>query len=146
MPFTPPGTHTPAYDAPDLTTCDTEPIHVPGAIQPHGVLLAVADETLEVVMASINTDSLLGRAADEVLGRPLAAVLGPRAAELVARRAWEGLPGEPLVVVLDEVAGGGLAGRECDLRVHRSGERTVVEVEAAERARATPMSYQSARS
>jgi chemotaxis family two-component system sensor kinase Cph1 len=146
MPLTPPGAHTPAYDAPDLTTCDTEPIQVPGAIQPHGVLLAVADETLEVVMASVNTDSLLGRAADDVLGRPLAAVLGPRAAELVARRAGEGFPGEPLVVVLDEVAGGGLAGRECDLRVHRSGERTVVEVEAAERARATPMSYQSARS
>jgi two-component system, chemotaxis family, sensor kinase Cph1 len=25
----------------DLTDCDREPIHVPGAIQPHGVLLVV---------------------------------------------------------------------------------------------------------
>ena len=23
----------------DLTTCDREPIHIPGSIQPHGVLL-----------------------------------------------------------------------------------------------------------
>ena len=33
--------HTPAYEPVDLTNCDVEPIHVPGAIQPHGVLLAM---------------------------------------------------------------------------------------------------------
>ena len=33
--------HTPAYDASDITNCDREPIHVPGAIQPHGLLLAL---------------------------------------------------------------------------------------------------------
>ncbi|WP_193611163.1 SpoIIE family protein phosphatase [Nocardioides lijunqiniae] len=146
IPLTPPGDHTPAYAATDLTTCDTEPIHVPGAIQPHGLLLAVADETLEVVMASANTVSLLGLATDDVVGRPLADVLGPRAAQLVQGRAGEGFPGEPLVVVLDEVGRGELAGLECDLRVHRSGARTVVELETVERVRATPMSYQSARS
>jgi chemotaxis family two-component system sensor kinase Cph1 len=26
----------------DLATCDREPIHIPGAIQPHGVLIAPA--------------------------------------------------------------------------------------------------------
>ena len=30
--------HTPAYGPVDLTNCEAEPIHVPGAIQPHGVL------------------------------------------------------------------------------------------------------------
>ena len=35
------GSHIPAYGEVDLTTCDREPIHVPGAIQPHGVLLAL---------------------------------------------------------------------------------------------------------
>ena len=26
----------------DLTNCDREPIHIPGAIQPHGILLVVS--------------------------------------------------------------------------------------------------------
>ena len=26
----------------DLTDCDREPIHIPGTIQPHGVLLVLA--------------------------------------------------------------------------------------------------------
>jgi light-regulated signal transduction histidine kinase (bacteriophytochrome) len=30
----------------DLTSCDQEPIHVPGSIQPHGILLARALITL----------------------------------------------------------------------------------------------------
>ncbi|WP_254558613.1 hypothetical protein, partial [Salmonella enterica] len=34
----------------DLTACDREPIHVPGAIQPHGLLLiAAADGAHEIV-------------------------------------------------------------------------------------------------
>ena len=33
--------HTPAYETANLSTCDREPIHVPGAIQPHGLLLAL---------------------------------------------------------------------------------------------------------
>ena len=41
----------------DLTNCDREPIHVPGSIQPHGFLLAlagsaVAPADLAVVQAS----------------------------------------------------------------------------------------------
>ncbi|MCD4532668.1 SpoIIE family protein phosphatase [Nocardioides sp. cx-169] len=146
MPLTPPGDHTPAYAPTDLTTCDTEPIHVPGAIQPHGVLLALTEDAAEVVMASVNAAAMLGIAADDVVGRPLADVLGPEAAAQVERRVVDGLPVEPLLVRLEQVVSGELAGRECDLRVHRSGSRTVVEVEALEHTRATPMTYQSARS
>jgi len=32
----------------DLTNCDREPIHVPGAIQPHGVLLACRGEAFTI--------------------------------------------------------------------------------------------------
>ena len=60
---TPAGAHTPAYDVATLTTCDTEPIHVPGAIQPHGVLLAV-DGDQRVVTASHNTSSMLGNSTE----------------------------------------------------------------------------------
>ncbi|WP_309647994.1 SpoIIE family protein phosphatase [Nocardioides sp.] len=144
-PSTPPGDHTPAYDPVDLTTCDTEPIHVPGAIQPHGVLVAVDDDAV-VVMASANAGAMLGQDAEVVVGRPLGDVIGSRAADLVDRRVAQGYPDEPLVAVLDEVPLGGLAGRAVDLHVHRSGERTIVEVEPVQHVRDTSMTYQSARS
>ena len=41
---------TPVSAAPaiDLSTCDREPIHMPGSIQPHGFLLTLSDN-LEVL-------------------------------------------------------------------------------------------------
>ena len=57
--------HTPAYAAADLTNCDREPIHVPGAIQPHGVLLALGPDLERVEMASVNAGPMLGVFPDE---------------------------------------------------------------------------------
>ncbi|KQO12442.1 hypothetical protein [Paenibacillus sp. Leaf72] len=40
-------------DSIDLTNCDKEPIHIPGYIQPHGVLLAARmDAPNEIVQSS----------------------------------------------------------------------------------------------
>ena len=39
---------------PDLYTCDREPIHIPGSIQPHGMLLVLDEATLRVTHASAN--------------------------------------------------------------------------------------------
>ena len=33
----------------DLTDCDREPIHIPGSIQPHGLLLIADADSLTVV-------------------------------------------------------------------------------------------------
>ncbi|MCJ2012645.1 ATP-binding protein [Methylobacterium sp. J-076] len=38
----------------DLTSCDREPIHVVGSVQPHGFLLALEVRTLTIVQASAN--------------------------------------------------------------------------------------------
>jgi light-regulated signal transduction histidine kinase (bacteriophytochrome) len=62
--------HTPSYGEVDLTTCDREPIHIPGAIQPHGALIAL-DADHRVRMVSANCADLLGVPADEALGRPI---------------------------------------------------------------------------
>lgn len=53
----------------DLTNCDREPIHIPGAILPHGVILVVDPDTLVVLQAGGDTASLLGVAIDDLLGR-----------------------------------------------------------------------------
>src|SRR5947209_13663963 len=55
-----------------LLHCADEPIAVPGAIQPHGVLLAMEEPALTVVSASANAAALFG---GPVLGRTLAELL-----------------------------------------------------------------------
>jgi diguanylate cyclase (GGDEF)-like protein len=55
----------------DLSNCEREPIHIPGSIQPHGVLLVADPADLRVVFASANTASLLGMPAASILGGSL---------------------------------------------------------------------------
>ena len=70
---------------PDLTTCDREPIHIPGSIQPHGLLLAFAEPHLTVSQASANTSEYLGLEVDQVLGAPIAKLFGPLHAEALIK-------------------------------------------------------------
>ena len=53
----------PQVDDEALRRCADEPIAIPGAVQPHGVLLAVTEPGLDVVVASANATELFGRAA-----------------------------------------------------------------------------------
>jgi len=71
----------------DLSNCEREPIHVPGSIQPRGVLLAVSDPDHVVEQASENLEQLTGMRWQDALGRPLADVLGTAAAGAVIRSA-----------------------------------------------------------
>ncbi|UNU26984.1 ATP-binding protein [Microcoleus vaginatus] len=61
----------PALEEVDLTNCDREPIHIPGHIQPHGVLLVVREPQLEIVQVSENTQDLLGIDAESAIGQDL---------------------------------------------------------------------------
>ncbi len=67
----------------DLTNCDKEPIHVPGAIQPHGVLLVLREPALTICQVSENAQSLLGVPVQSLLGSPLEALLPAAQAERV---------------------------------------------------------------
>lgn len=140
-----PDQHTPAYPPADLTNCDREPIHIPGAIQPHGVLLAL-DESFDVVMASVNCDRFLGRAVEDLLGSNARSVIGAAAAATVSEALATDDFGAPLRVDLP-VGAGELAGNAVDLIVHRSGSRTVVEMVAVSSPQPSQaVSYRSARS
>nr|MCU0527789.1 ATP-binding protein [Elainella sp. Prado103] len=61
----------------DLTNCDREPIHLPGQIQPHGVLLTLQEPELIVLQASQNTASWLGIEAEQLLGQTLDVLFDP---------------------------------------------------------------------
>src|ERR1700754_578391 len=58
-------------DLPDLSACDREPIHIPGSIQPHGVLLVVDASTQNILQASENAGAVLGVDALTMLDAPL---------------------------------------------------------------------------
>jgi chemotaxis family two-component system sensor kinase Cph1 len=70
----------------DLSNCDKEPIHTPGSIQPHGVLIVARHGDMRVVNASANTESAMGRPVSSILGKPLLDCLGPPAYEKIVRR------------------------------------------------------------
>lgn len=61
----------------DLTNCDREPIHIPGSIQPHAVMLVLDEPGLTIRQASVNAQAMLGFTAEELIGAPLAKVLAP---------------------------------------------------------------------
>lgn len=58
----------------DLTNCDREPIHIPGLVQAHGVLLAL-DENLYIKQISENCAVHFGKSAGELLNQPLEILL-----------------------------------------------------------------------
>lgn len=60
----------------DLSSCDTEPIHMIGGIQPIGALVAVDEATMSIEFASRNTDAYFGHDCAALLGQPLSALLG----------------------------------------------------------------------
>jgi len=66
--------------------CEREPIHIPGAIQPHGVLLSADPENWTISQVSANSATLLIEPPEALAGKPLSYLLDPDAmAELASR-------------------------------------------------------------
>jgi len=72
-----PHSPSPALDEAVLTLCDREPIHTPGAIQPHGALLALDRTDLRIVHAGGDTLRLLGASPQSLLGQDAARLFSP---------------------------------------------------------------------
>jgi diguanylate cyclase (GGDEF)-like protein/PAS domain S-box-containing protein len=113
-----------ASPAPDMSFCEQEPIHIPGAIQPHGALLAALAEGLLVTHASANLAAILGRPAKAVLGRPLEDAIGePACRALLYAGSSGGVTPEPVH------SQSGPDGGMFYLRAHRTGRHLCVDVE-----------------
>ncbi|MDG4664442.1 SpoIIE family protein phosphatase [Mycobacterium sp. 236(2023)] len=132
----------------DLDNCAREPIHIPGSIQPRGVLAVVREPDFEVRQVSANVDELLGRPVDTVLGNHLSALMGADQAALVETAAsifgdlHRRNPVECSIDVRGEL-------REFDAILHREpGGVLLVELEIAygERPYSFPNTYQAVRS
>jgi chemotaxis family two-component system sensor kinase Cph1 len=106
----------------DLSSCEAEAIHLPGAIQPHGVLVAVREPDLGIVQVSANAREMLG--VDAVAhGRSLGELVGRAPSEAVLRA----LGSDDLTLAnplrLD------VCGRSFDGVLHRNGTVTILELE-----------------
>ncbi|BAT54167.1 multi-sensor hybrid histidine kinase [Nostoc sp. NIES-3756] len=61
----------------DITNCDREPIHIPGLIQPHGVLIVLQAPELKIIQASENTNAVFGLSAESLIGKHLSYLILP---------------------------------------------------------------------
>ncbi len=48
-----------SLEAIDLTSCDREPIHIPGSIQPNGLLFLLSEESFKIIACSENAQEIL---------------------------------------------------------------------------------------
>lgn len=89
----------------DLEFCASEPIHVPGSIQPYGMLLVVDEATDKILQAAGGGASLLG-ITGPLPGRTLGDVLGTCLTDLV-QGSTAGLIAEPTYLGTASAAGAG---------------------------------------
>ncbi|WP_337360767.1 SpoIIE family protein phosphatase [Mycolicibacterium sphagni] len=132
----------------DLDNCAREPIHIPGSIQPRGVLAVLREPDFEVRSVSANVSKLLGKEVDAVLGRPLSTLIGAEPAAQIQQAALtfgDLRQRNPLECAID-VAG---QSRVFDAILHREPDGTLlVELEIAygERPFSFPNTYLAVRS
>lgn len=110
----------------DLTSCDREPIHILGAVQPFGFLIAVSPDWI-VTRVSANAPDWLGRPVEDLLGLPLDTVLDGEALHLL-RGHLQTLRGPDAV---DRIFAVRLLADQApfDVALHISGTTIVVEAE-----------------
>ena len=116
----------------DLTNCDREPIHIPGAILPHGAMLVLDPESLEILQAAGDCKRLVGASVQELIGRCADTLFSANQIERVrALAATLDLKKprhllDPLLRIRADFP--------LDVSLHRSGGALVLEFEAAETA------------
>ena len=113
-----------APPAVDQAVCALEPIHVPGAIQPHGALVALRVGDHLITHASANLCAVTGHQAQAVLGRSFEDIFG--------REAFNSLIGTGMREAsrLGNCHSlSGPSGKQLSLRAYRSGRHFCVDIE-----------------
>ncbi|MBZ6075796.1 ATP-binding protein [Microvirga puerhi] len=112
----------------DLTACDREPIHIPGSIQPYGILLAMRPSDLVLTYASVNTAETFGLERQVVLGRTLREVL-PKVARLLEPDLAQPEERGSTRFLRTLAIGTARGERVFDAIVHNGADQTILELE-----------------
>ena len=114
---------------PDLSNCEPEPIHTPGNIQPHGVLLVLQDPQLKILQASRNTQEFLGIPAESLINRHLSVLFdGEQIDRLSSYLLQENIEIFNPIKLTIELNGKPLA---FDSTIHRNDKVLILELEPA---------------
>ncbi len=114
----------------DISNCDREPIHILGAVQSFGFLLALSADW-QVVRASANVGDFLGKPAEALLGEPLSGLFMPEAIHALRNRLLL-LHGADAVERLFALNLVGDSTRLFDIALHVVGGLVVIEAEPAQ--------------
>ncbi|NVN87298.1 MAG: GAF domain-containing protein [Rhodopseudomonas sp.] len=126
----------------DLSTCDRELVQFPDAIQPHGAMLTVDDQSNLILHASANCADFLGKPPDAVVGSTIAAVLGPSWRNLTETLHRMPLDSGPVTIARESFVG---TERGFNLFAHRCGGLIILELEKSSAAGAAPNLYSQVR-
>jgi chemotaxis family two-component system sensor kinase Cph1 len=107
----------------DLTACDREPIHMPGSIQPHGIMLIANRLGMSVRQGAGDIERVLG--VNDWLDQPLNVLIGDVLANDIATATEKGVPGGFVGQVR------AATGQMMDVTAHLSPRHIIVELEAA---------------
>ena len=119
----------------DLSNCDREQIQYPGSVQPHGVMITLAEPGLLILQASENAAELLGIPAEDLLGSDVGRLFSKAEFEILrARLGDETFEGAPVHLVRRQ-----FAGREFDVLAHRFDGVLILEFEARPQGAVTPV-------
>lgn len=113
----------------DLTNCDREPIHLLGAVQSFGLLIAFSSDWI-VTRVSDNVAAFVDREAPDVLGISALEIIDGEALHAIrSRLQWlQHSSGTERLFRVDVFA----SGRLYDLAVHLSGGSIILEIEPSE--------------
>ncbi len=115
----------------DLSTCDREPIHIPGSIQPHGALLVFDRDRLEIEQVAGDTRLLLGIEPEGIPGMPISRLLDFETEAFVnTRLATGGAFVAPIMRLAVRTRSGPVP---LDLTLHAIERTAILELEPARR-------------
>jgi light-regulated signal transduction histidine kinase (bacteriophytochrome) len=115
----------------DLTTCDREPIHIPGSIQPHGVLLILDRLGLHIEQVAGDSRFLLGIDPGQVVGLSVSTVLESEAEAFVNAQLSTSVALVPPIIRLGVRSRSGSL--PLDLTLHAIDRTAMIELEPARR-------------
>lgn len=111
----------------DLSNCDQEPIHIPGLIQPHGILMVLEEPKLNIIQISQNTIEILGIPPQDILGKNLKILFNTSQIQLIKKSLAEiSEKLNPLDLYIDTKTGR----KHFDGIINKSNGFTILELEA----------------
>ena len=120
----------PPDDRTNLNLCEHEPINTPGAIQPHGVLIAVEERGMQIVAVSANANRVFGCGPRSMLKQRLNDYLDKKNYKALllslTEAKWSAL--QPITLPIGQH---GHKREKWDAFCHRKGDLIIMEFEAA---------------